>query len=327
MKYTAEEAERDPEFVRDLPPELVGGLTFHLPLVIQALEVLGGRRPQRELTESELANAFDRGMVDPPFYRWAVDAYEDVALDLVSGSTGTKLAALERVEELGSGLAGAAFHGLIRLGYGASRSDPREVARGLAYMRTRRQVLQSDRSPSLADSHVPLTTPSKQVLEGATIFDQFNLVAGEPIDDRPEPDATPASLLAAAIRLFHSQPSSFVTVHMLTSLHALVEVTELVVPGASARAMKDSPLASWWRSMQVAHAVATRVVKLQGAGTGRHSVGATRSLTTLVYTCVDSSEIHTIKVATSMLRLHGFGLVDDDAAAGVLEAKLSCDDR
>lgn len=325
MKHTAEEAERDPEFVRDLPPELTGGLTFHLPLVIQALEVLGTPRLQRDLIDSELANAFDRGMVDPPFYRWAVDAYEEVALELVDGSDDERLAALGRVEELGSGLAGAAFHGLIRLGYGASRSDAREAARGLAYMRSRRQVLRTDASPPRTDSLVAPPMPTKQVLEGATIFDQFNLVAGEPIDDKPESGATAASLLAAAIRLFHSQPSSFVTVHALTSLHALVELTELVVPGSSALPTEDGPVASWWRSLQVAHAVARRVVELQQAGEGP-PVNSNRSLATLVGLCVDTSEIHTIKVAASMVRLHRFGLVDEDAAAGVLEAKLACDD-
>ena len=127
----------------ELPPETSGALTFHLPLEIFALEEAGaGPEVIQARTAAGLAEAYRSGLVDPPFYRWAVEHHRPAAAALLSASADDRLAAFASVRTLGEGLVGAAFHGLIRTGYGALRRDADEIARGLAYLRTRRQVLQ-----------------------------------------------------------------------------------------------------------------------------------------------------------------------------------------
>jgi hypothetical protein len=325
MKFAAESALGDPECVLDLPPELVGGLTFHLPLVLQALEVLGTEHPAKAVGDVELAAAFEKGLVDPPFYRWAVEAYATIADRMINGRPHERLAAFSEVEELGEGLAGAAFHGLIRLGYAAARRDSREAARGLAYMRSRRQVLRSGhvRPPRKRERSVP--APSARTLEGATIFEQFNLVAGEPIAETASAAVSPRGVVEGALVLFHRNPSSFVAVHALTSAHALIELSKLVEDAPVDHPITALRTATWWESLRVAHAVASRVIDLQGDGVS-DAGSATSSLRHLITKCVETEEVHTIKVAASMSRLLHFGVVDDASARRVLLAKLACDD-
>ena len=137
--------------IEDLPPELTGALTFHLPLELAALELAGADPAVLQArTERRLAEAFRAGLVDPPLYRWAVDHYRPVADRLLATDPDVRRAALADIESLADGLAGAAFHGLIRLGYGLWRRRPGEVARGLAYLRSRRQVLAVDAAPRTA---------------------------------------------------------------------------------------------------------------------------------------------------------------------------------
>ncbi|HRE01090.1 MAG TPA: hypothetical protein PLV68_07300, partial [Ilumatobacteraceae bacterium] len=119
----------------DLPPELNGGLTFHLPLEVFALEHAAASAAHIDARiEAELAVAFRDGLVDPPFYRWGIEQYRPLATTLLASDAAARCQAVQSVAPLGDGLAGAAFHGLIRLGFGALRRDADEIARGLAYL-------------------------------------------------------------------------------------------------------------------------------------------------------------------------------------------------
>ena len=117
-------------------------LTFHLPLEVAALELAGASAEVVAARVAQrLADAYAEGLVDPPLYRWAVEHYRPVADQLLSPDRHERERGFAGIDALGPGLAGAGFHGLIRLGYGLWRRRPGEVARGLAYLRTRRQVL------------------------------------------------------------------------------------------------------------------------------------------------------------------------------------------
>jgi hypothetical protein len=328
MTWATTEALNDPEFVRDLPPELSGGMTFHLPLVMHALEALGVEADdvRRTLTETELANAFARGLVDPPFYRWALDQYAGAGAALISSDSDVRRSAFAAVEPLGAGLAGAAFHGLIRLGYGCLAKDAREITRGLAYLRSRRQLLldrpKEDMGLPNRETSDLKASANAEALDGATIFDQFNLVAAD-VERAFSPNPSPRELVNTAVQIFLRHPESFVAVHGLTSAHALAEFTELLAPGALSGA-NALPNTTWWHALEDAHAVAQRIVDLEASTYAR--VSPSEPYDTLLHSAARSGETHTVKVAASLMRLHELDLVDEAVVRDALTQKLHCAD-
>jgi hypothetical protein len=313
--------------VRGLPPEHAERLTFHLPLEVQALEVAGASRDvivQR--VEQRLPPAFAASLVDPPLFRWAESHYRDVGERLASDDLGTRRQGFEHVVALGPGLAGGAFHPLIRLGYGALRSDPHEIARGLAYLRVRRQVLFGQPPHPIAPEEVEMPTPAE--LEGTSVFDQLDLVAGERSffaggrADHRLPEV--ASLCATAMSLVRRDPGSFIAIHTVTGLHALVEVDHLLTGRSELGGVPDDPLLdAWWRAMTDAIAACAVIVRATPPSMPTRPLVEHRSLPALVKASIESCEVHDLKLSVALSRLVELGVAEEGDALAVGAAKLA----
>lgn len=316
----------DDHAIAELPPELSGALTFHLPMELAALRDAGA--PAAVLaarTEARLAEAFRTGLVDPPLYRWAVRRYETAARDLVSGDPARVAGALDDVAPLAAGLAGAAFHGLIRLGYGAWAGDAAEVARGLAYLRTRRQVLAAGDATCREASDPVLDLPPMDERDGVTVFDLLNVAAGaHACTDPAARAATPRALAAAATGAARRNPSSFVAVHAVTGLHALCEL-EVCVRGEVLGGARPAALEPWWDHLALAVRACSLVLEsgppeAVAAYDGAH--GPVDGIDSLVRASVHSAETHDVKLAVALRRLVAFGLLDEQEACEVGLARL-----
>lgn len=313
--------------VRGLPPELGDRLTFHLPLEVQALEVAGaGNDEIVARIEQRLPPAFAAALIDPPFFRWAEAHYRMQGERLLSADAEERRKAFTEVASLGPGLAGAAFHALIRAGYGALRQDPHELTRGLAYLRVRRQILFA--APPLRGTAGEGTLPTPEELEGSSVFDQLDLVAGAPALYAPDATTTSlpsvAELARVALDLVRRDASSFIAIHTVTGLHALVELDRLVTGrGDLADRPSDPLLAPWWRAM--ADAIAACAVLVEAAPPAMPTRGHIdfRSLETLVQASIDSCEVHDLKISVSLNRLVELGVISEIDALAVGSAKLA----
>lgn len=324
----------DLEAIEELPPELTGALTFHLPLELAALE-LAGADPAviAARTRRRLAEAYAEGLVDPPLYRWAVDHYRSAAEGLLHDDPQVRRAAFGAVRPLGDGLAGAAFHGLIRLGYGLWRRRAPEVARGLAYLRCRRQVLVAGDDRGQGDAvgdqpGGPAPLPGADELDGLTVFDLMNIAAG--CEDRAalrpwgQQPLTVHRLAAAALSLAARNPSSFVAVHTVTGLHGLSELHRCVDGLDDVHApVSNGPLACWWdayaTALGTAHAVLASFPR-EGlpAGTARLD-----SSERMLAAAVASGETHDVKLVLALQRLASLGVVSVEDAMRVGMVKLA----
>jgi hypothetical protein len=326
----------------DLSPETTGGLTFHLPMELVALRDAGAANDTIDRRKSErLREAQKDGLTDPPLYRWAVRRYTETAQRLLSGDD---TAAVRNIEPLAEGLAGAAFHGLIRLGYGAWQRDEAEITRGLAYLRTRRQVLaspsntrdfteQGTEAPIAVDTaqaiRADLPAPSER--DGVTVFDLLNLAAGTGSCGAPDTNHadTPRALALAAMALVRRNPSSFVAVHAATGFHALCEV-ELLLSGVTpaAHEMPSAHTNVWWNAYAVALRACTVLVE-SGAPDALPGYddryGVVTNIETLVAASIRSADTHDVKLAVALRRLVHFGLLADNEATEIGVARLAAE--
>lgn len=330
-----EDGLRDAE-IFELPPETTAGLTFHLPMELVALRNAGAPSETIEQRKQErLHDPQAEGLSDPPLYRWAIRRYTDTARRLLLGDDSS---AARDIQPLAEGLAGAAFHGLIRLGYGAWQRDEAEIARGLAYLRTRRQVLAS-RSNSLSSlGHTDETgllirsdLPEPGERDGVTVFDLLNLAAGTGLCGSPDANFadTPRALALAAIALVRRNPSSFVAVHAATGFHALCEV-ELLLSGV-APSRHETPRANtnpWWSAYAIALQACTLLVEsaapdaLPGYDEG---YGVVTDIESLVTASIQSDDTHDVKLAVALRRLVHFGLLTDTEATEAGIARLTAE--
>lgn len=300
--------------ILELPPELSGALTFHLPLEVFALEDAGASPAHiQERMAAGLADAYRSGLVDPPFYRWAVEQYGPVAEALLSPDRAEREAAFTSVLPLGEGLVGAAFHGLIRTGYGALRRDASEIARGLAYLRTRRQVL---RGPfTLHADETGSAFPPPEVTDGTTVFDQLSLAAGagasDPLADPASPLPPAPDLAARAADLLRHDAGSFVSVHAMTGLHGLAEVHHLVTGENPADGLNDTILGSWWRAWAIGLVACTSVVTATPAVGRTERAPSFADTPSLMAAAVASGDTHSVKLAVAMRRLVAFGVLSE----------------
>ena len=315
----------DDDAIEELPPEMPGGLTFHLPMELAALRDAGAPDDVRRARAADrLAEAWRAGLVDPPMYRWAVERYRGTASDLLSGDDVRVAGALRDVAPLADGLAGAAFHGLIRLGYGVWRRDAGEVARGFAYLRTRRQVLAVDAVDDGPTGELDGDLPTAAERDGVTVFDLLNLAAGTRACTRPTTrSATPRALAVAGASLVRRNPSSFVAVHAATSVHALCELHALALGGIDHDAPLHPDLATWWRNLDVAVRACTLLVESgppEAVPAYDGARGEVHDLDSLATAAVRSDETHDVKLAVALRRLVGFGVLHEQEA---LEAGLA----
>ena len=290
------------DYVFGLPPETSDGLTFHLPLEIQARRVLG--QTDNEILPSvstALHQAYTAGLVDPPNYRNAVVYYLPVARAVLGNSKAERLKAWTRIVPLAEGLAGAAFHGVIRLAYGLLLENANEAARGMAYMRCRRKVLACDlesRAVVCDAREIGLELP----VAGA-IFDRLDYVAGDPGLSVDSLTGDPHLIAEEVLALFARTPSEFIAIHALTGLHALSEITECM------RGVADSQIQIWWRSFELA----LRVIESILHDAIREDTADAMPLVSsdqAIRSALASANSHTIKSTVSLHRLERHGLIN-----------------
>ena len=313
--------------VRGLPPELGERLTFHLPLETQALEVAGAS--DGEITariEQRLPAAFGASLIDPPLFRWAESHYHDEGIGLLSSNLDERRRAFSEVASLGPGLAGAAFHALIRTGYGALRQDPHEISRGLAYLRTRRQVLFAS-APNTSQRE-KINLPTLEELANSTVFDQLDLVAGERAlflpDGPPTPLPSIEELVQSAFGLVLHDPGSFIAVHTVTGLHALVELDRQVTGRSDLSGIPTDPLlVPWWSAMANAITESSVLVHLGSPSAPSRPKLTFAGMEELVKASIDSCEVHDLKISVALSRLVSLKIATESEALTVGSAKLS----
>jgi hypothetical protein len=314
--------------IRGLPPEHAEGLTFHLPLEVQALEVAGADEELiADRVERRLPGAFSSSLVDPPLFRWAESHYRGVGDRLVSADAEVRRRGFEEVVALGAGLAGGAFHPLIRFGYGALRGDPHEIARGLAYLRVRRQVLFAGPPRSITPEQVVMMPPATE-LQGVSVFGQLDMVAGERaffagVDaDHRLPEV--AELCTQAMALVRRAPNSFIAVHAVTGLHGLVEVDRLLTGRSEVGGVPDDPLLSaWWRAMTDAIEACAMAVEATTPPAPQFTAVEQHDLAALVTAAIASPEVHDLKLSVSLSRLVELGVANPAEALITGATKLA----
>jgi hypothetical protein len=313
--------------VRGLPPDHAHGLTFHLPLEVQALDVAGASREViGERVEQRLPAAFAASLIDPPLYRWAETHYGDLGEQLLSSDVDQRRRGFDQIVALGPGLAGGAFHPLIRFGYGALRQDPHEITRGLAYLRVRRQVLFAGAPRSIAPEDVEMPTPAE--LDGTSVFEQLDLVAGEraffPCAETDGRLPEVATLAATALGLVRRNPSSFIAIHTVTGLHAMVEVDHLLTGRSELGGVPDDPLLEvWWRAMTDAIAACAVIEEATAPAEPPPPSDEPADLDALVQASIGSDEVHDLKLSVSLRRLVELGVAERAEALTVGAAKLA----
>lgn len=300
--------------VSDLPPELDGGVTFHLPMELGAL-AWAGADPEivADRTKSRLQEAFRVGMVDPPFYRWALDEYSDIASAIADGNVGSVANA---IDPLGAGLAGAAFHGLIRFGYGAMNRDAIEINRGLAYMRARRQLMM----PATVFGQRGSMPPPDE-LAGRTVFDVLGIANTVGSFD-PEDVRALDEMLQVALGLVHQCPRSFVAIHAVTSFHALVEVQHALDPDHDLFVRSAAPLPSWWEAYETGLAACSLAVGCEVAPSVPDELAPATNRADAVADALASNDTHSLKLTLSLFRLVEFGFIDDATALKICARNL-----
>jgi hypothetical protein len=100
------------------------GLTNHLPMACIALDKLGGDDARKRALIDAHAPALEAARPWP--------AAEIIALEM--RERGVDVVVRERLKRDLAGLAGHAFHGVIRLAYATMSKDLEEIAHGLAYL-------------------------------------------------------------------------------------------------------------------------------------------------------------------------------------------------
>jgi hypothetical protein len=199
-------------------PTLPNGLTNHAPMLAIALARLGAPDDvivQRATHEGRNAKSFDAKSAET-----APQVSSEHGLD---------------------GLAGAGFHGLIRLAYGFDAMHAGEIACGLAYLKKASLYLPANTSAPLigfsdwfsaiCDARYPpiegdlLISELLQLAAKTSTFSQFQV----------HPETVPLAALAAeAMRLYMERPS-IDTLHGITACHALRIVLNAIGDRPSAR--------------------------------------------------------------------------------------------
>jgi Questin oxidase-like len=226
----------------ELSPEFGGGLSNHLSMGLYSLAALGGSRA--ELTR--FAEAHWARLEPLPRERgphvgrdnWSALLGQRDALHGFRAFFGAEIARLGRAGALRAylpgllpGIAAAAFHALIRTGYGVRFGDDQEVQDGLAYWATTFLPLgplgptgrERDPRALLAQVHENEHLAGLD-LPGPLIFGKMKAVSQLPafaaaVDSLQPSDTTLAGLAAAAVRLYLLK-GDFTALHAVTGTHA-----------------------------------------------------------------------------------------------------------
>lgn len=233
------------------------GLSNHLPMALVALAELGAS----EARIREFHSRYVARLEPQPLWRdgdlpWTL---EDVAKNLGTHthfaelhawmrarvhSEGAEATARRVLPMLVTGLAGAAFHGLIRVAYalGTGGCPADEVAASLAYMADvylpiggREELTPAPSAswpiPTALDEAARTPEARAYVAKGGLIFDDLAAVASEPSFARllslAPPECSIEEVARAALRAYAST-MNFTALHCVTAAHALRMIAPLL---------------------------------------------------------------------------------------------------
>ena len=224
-----------------LPPETRDQLTSHLPMALQALHSLGASDDRMRAFATTYLRRFETtGTAAPgtPVDHWRALRGRDDAWPALHASFAAALArdgeeAVLRaaLPDLLSGVAAAAFHGVIRTAHAIEAMHRGELAAALAYWAWRWQPLAPPRAtstPALAfdDWAAQLiagargwTTEGRLIslrIGAATAAEPYHAFAGRLA---PTPDLLPRLAALAVGR--YAETRNFTVLHMVTGLRAL----------------------------------------------------------------------------------------------------------
>jgi Questin oxidase-like len=234
-------------------------LSNHLPMALVALHGLGGSddrlrefaaRYRARLAPLELAEpvgSFDawRALRGRPGTYAPARAY----LGPLVERDGTHAVVRRCLPHLVDGLAGAAFHGIIRLAYALESASPARVAAGLAYLTEVHQPLGRrgggdgiTDEPLVALHALAGRTELRDVVGEGNIGQRMGTVAAHPsfagvVDWLVTASDTPRRLTDAAIALY-AATDDFTALHAVTASHAISIVSPFVEDADA--------LSSWW---------------------------------------------------------------------------------
>ena len=111
------------------------------------------------------------------------------------------------------------------------------------------------------------------------------------------------ALCEDALWLLERNPSSFLSVHTVTSLHALAELELLVTGNPPGSQRNDGPLAGWWRAYAWALEACSTLVEQQPEETSGRTPETFPGFAALTRAAIASCEAHDVKLVVSLGRL------------------------
>jgi hypothetical protein len=225
------------------------GLTNHLPMALVAKAALGAgsdelsrfankyrsrliavAEPEQRLTSL----SWQRAIGEPSAYADLVDYFSREI-----GDHGIDETLRRHLVFLVDGIAGAAFHGVIRLAYALDSKESRRVSTGLAYFAASAMTLgplnigptRSD-DPEFLLGELAKVDHCKSVSSAKTIGEQMKDVVSNPafsevVSSLEIDEHTPRRLAAAALKIYAST-DDFTALHGVTGLEALSKIRPYV---------------------------------------------------------------------------------------------------
>jgi hypothetical protein len=241
---------------RELRPDFAGGLSNHVSMGLYSLSALGGTAADLERYAAAHWSALE-ALPTAPGPSIATDSWtrwlgKPEALNGFRHFFRAELARLGRdamlrayLPDLSPGIGAAAFHALIRTGYGVRFGDDDEVTDGLAYWATAFLPLGDLGSPGrerdplsvLAGIHESPSLAARR-LPGRLISDQMSGAAALPafapaVSSLAVSEATLADLAGLSLRLY-LQSGDFTALHAVTATHAHRLISPFMDPAAQA---------------------------------------------------------------------------------------------
>ena len=226
----------------NLPPEYRGGLSNHLPMALQALQSLGAGAERMQAFHATYSQRFERRKALPlaePAADWRLlrgQGDERTHASLVAtfeqaiAREGESVVLRRLLPDLLQGVAGAAFHGVIRTAHAVQSGHRGELARALAYWAWRWQDL------TLPDPvGVPLTfedwserlvnESSPERFAAPSISRRMALATASPVylslGAALAPQADLLQCLAGLALGTYLKSGNFTVLHMITGLRAV----------------------------------------------------------------------------------------------------------
>jgi hypothetical protein len=235
----------------DLKPDYGGGLSNHVSMGLYSLAALGGTSESlARFAQAHWPALEPLPKAAGPEVRaehWRAWLGQAEVLNGYRALFGAEVERLGRAEVLRKylpgllpGVAAAAFHALIRTGYGVRFADDQEVVDGLSYWATAYLPLGAlgkaggEGDVALLLAQLREGCRSGRVPPGRLITDKMKAAVQEPrfraaVDGLSPSDSTLASIAAAAVRLYLPN-GDFTLLHAVTATHAYRQIMPYVDP-------------------------------------------------------------------------------------------------